>query len=92
MLAGALHHGNSVFRPRSSRCWRARLQQRAVDVPPALTITAQVVLALVFGGVGLLFATPLTAASMVAIQLLYVEDVLHEDAHVRGARPPAAAP
>jgi hypothetical protein len=46
---------------------------------------------LVFGGIGLLLATPLTAAALVVIQLLYVEDVLHQDAHVRGARPPAAA-
>jgi predicted PurR-regulated permease PerM len=67
------------------------VQQRAVNVPPALTITAQVALGLIFGAVGLLFATPLTAAVMVAVQLLYVEDVLHEDARVRGARPPSAA-
>jgi predicted PurR-regulated permease PerM len=69
------------------------VQQRAVRLPPALTITAQVVLGLVFGGVGLLFATPLTAAAVVLVQLLYVEDVLHEDADVRGAtsrRAPAA--
>ena len=63
------------------------VQQRAVRLPPALTITAQVVLGLVLGGAGLLFATPLTAAMLVVVQLLYVADVLHEDAGVRGAAP-----
>jgi predicted PurR-regulated permease PerM len=64
------------------------VQQRAVRLPPALTITAQVVLGLIFGAVGLLFATPLTAAIVVFVQLLYVEDLLHEDAGVRGAAAP----
>jgi predicted PurR-regulated permease PerM len=70
------------------------VQQRAVRLPPALIITAQVVLGLIFGGVGLLFATPLTAAVLVFVQILYVEDTLHEDAGVRGAstsREPSAA-
>jgi predicted PurR-regulated permease PerM len=67
------------------------VQQRAVHLPPALIITAQVVLGLVFGGVGLLVATPLTAAAVIVVQLVYVEDALHEDAHVRGATPPRAS-
>jgi predicted PurR-regulated permease PerM len=67
------------------------VQQRAVHLPPAPTITAQVVLGLVFGGIGLLVATPLTAATVIVVQLLYVEAALHEDAHVRGATPPATS-
>jgi predicted PurR-regulated permease PerM len=67
------------------------VQQRAVHLPPALTITAQIVLGLILGAGGLLFATPLTATALVVLQLVYVEDVLHEDAHVQGARPPRAS-
>jgi predicted PurR-regulated permease PerM len=54
------------------------VQQRAVSLPPALTITAQVVLGVALGWLGLLLATPLTAVAVVLVQMLYVEDVLHD--------------
>ncbi len=41
-----------------------------------LTITAQVLLGLLFGFVGLLVAEPLTAVVMILVKMLYVEDVL----------------
>lgn len=52
------------------------LQQRLVQLPPALTIGVQVVLSVVAGALGLIFAAPLTAAGMVMIRMWYVEDLL----------------
>jgi predicted PurR-regulated permease PerM len=50
--------------------------QRSVDVPPMLTISAQVVLGTVLGVLGVVFATPLTACALVLFNRVYVEDVL----------------
>jgi predicted PurR-regulated permease PerM len=52
------------------------LQQQMVKVPPALTITAQILLTLVLGAIGLLIASPLMAVLIVVVRMLYVEDVL----------------
>jgi predicted PurR-regulated permease PerM len=49
---------------------------RAVALPPALTITAQVLMAVLAGGLGLALAIPLAAAALVLVQRLYVEDTL----------------
>lgn len=54
------------------------LMQEGVDLPPALTLLAQAVLALLFGFLGLFVAVPLVAAGMVAVRMLYVEDVVGE--------------
>jgi predicted PurR-regulated permease PerM len=52
------------------------LMKEGVDLPPALTIMAQALMALVFGFLGLLVAVPMLAAVMVAVKMLYVEDVV----------------
>ena len=52
------------------------IQKRTVELPPVLTIMSQTVLGTLFGPLGLILATPLTAASMVLVRKLYVEDVL----------------
>ncbi|PPQ34516.1 AI-2E family transporter [Rhodopila globiformis] len=52
------------------------IQKRTVDLPPALTILSQTVLGAVFGVMGLILATPLFAASMTAVRMVYVESVL----------------
>lgn len=52
------------------------VQQRAVYLPPVLLIFAQVVLGILIGPLGVVLATPLAAAAMVAVNLIYVEDVL----------------
>ncbi len=54
------------------------IQRRTVLLPPALTISAQVLLGVTAGGVGLLVATPLAAASLVLVQALWLEDVIGE--------------
>ncbi len=56
------------------------VQQRTVELPPVVTITAQVALSWAAGPIGLVVAVPLTAAAMVATQMLYVEDALDDDA------------
>jgi predicted PurR-regulated permease PerM len=52
------------------------VDRRSVELPPVLTIAAQVFLGLVFGFIGLLIASPFTAAVMLLIKMLYIEDVL----------------
>jgi predicted PurR-regulated permease PerM len=52
------------------------VQKRAVEVPPALTLTAQVLFGAFWGVLGITLATPLLACLVVAIRALYVEDRL----------------
>ncbi len=54
------------------------VQHKAVYLAPALILFAQVLLGVVAGGLGVAVATPLAAALMVAVNKLYVEDVLGE--------------
>ncbi len=56
------------------------IQQRTVSLAPALTITAQLLFGVLAGTMGLLLATPLTAAAMVFVRKLYLEDVLGDHA------------
>ena len=58
------------------------LMREGVDIPPALTIIAQALMALVFGFLGLLVAVPLLAAGMVAVKMLYVEGVVGDELDV----------
>jgi predicted PurR-regulated permease PerM len=55
------------------------VQRRAVRMPPALNIFAQVLMSVLFGALGLVLATPLAAVALVATKLVYVEGVLGED-------------
>lgn len=52
------------------------VEARAVDIAPALTIVMQLIFGTLFGFAGVALATPLTAALMVLVRMLYVEDVL----------------
>ena len=49
------------------------LMKGGMDLPPALTVITQALLALVFGFLGLMVAVPLLATVMVMVQVLYVE-------------------
>ncbi len=51
-------------------------QRRAVNLPPALMLFAQLLLGVSLGLFGLVLATPLTVTSIVLVKMLYVEDVL----------------
>jgi predicted PurR-regulated permease PerM len=52
------------------------IEARAVALPPALTIIMQLIFGTLFGFAGVALATPLTAALVVLIGMLYVEDIL----------------
>jgi predicted PurR-regulated permease PerM len=60
------------------------IQQRAVHLPPVLTIAAQVFLGTTLGAIGLLVAVPLVAVILVLVKMLYVEDKLGDDLDVDG--------
>jgi predicted PurR-regulated permease PerM len=62
------------------------VQRRAVEMPPALLILFQVLAGLLLGALGVVLAAPLLAVVLVAIKMLYVEDVLGDDADVPGGR------
>jgi predicted PurR-regulated permease PerM len=50
------------------------VQKRAVYLPPALTILTQVLMGLLLGFIGLALATPLTAAALVLVKMLYLHE------------------
>jgi predicted PurR-regulated permease PerM len=55
------------------------IMRRAVRLPPALLISLQLLFGLLWGGMGLVLAAPLTVAGMVLVQRLYIEGVLGEE-------------
>jgi predicted PurR-regulated permease PerM len=60
------------------------LMKRGLEIPPVLTITAQGVMSLVFGFIGLLVAVPMLAATIVPIKMLYVQDVVGDEVNLPG--------
>ena len=57
------------------------LMKGGMNLPPALTVLAQALLALVFGFLGLMVAVPLLATIMVIVQLLYVQRIADDAPH-----------
>ncbi len=60
------------------------IQKQAVFIPPALLITVQILMSVLFGIMGTLLATPLALVVIVIIQMVYVQDVLHDDVKIMG--------
>jgi predicted PurR-regulated permease PerM len=54
------------------------LMKGGINLAPALTVFTQALMALTFGFLGLMCAVPLLAATVVAVKMLYVEDVVGE--------------
>jgi len=54
------------------------IQKGAVDVAPAWTLFAIVILGAFFGGMGIALAAPLVAVARIVVLRLYVEDWLHD--------------
>lgn len=52
------------------------VQSRTVALPPVLGLVATVVFGLLFGLMGVLFATPLMVVVMILVQMLYVDAVI----------------
>ena len=49
------------------------IEKKTINLPPALTISVQVLLGILAGGLGLLVATPLCATALVLVRDLYVQ-------------------
>ena len=60
------------------------IQQRAVSLPPALLLCAQIVMGGMFGILGVLVATPFAVAVIVIVQVLYVRGALGDRITVLG--------
>lgn len=60
------------------------IQQRAVDLPPVVTIFAIVGFGVIFGPLGVLFATPLAVVSFVLVKKLWVQETLGEETEIPG--------
>ena len=67
------------------------VQREMVSLPPALTITVQLLLGVLFGLMGLALATPLAAAGMTLTALLYV-DYLNREQLAAGPDQPLPEP
>lgn len=52
------------------------IERHTVELPPALTIIVQLILGVLFGALGLIFASPILAVVVVLIQMLYISDIL----------------
>ncbi len=52
------------------------LMKGGMDLPPALTLVMQGLMAILFGFAGMLVAVPLLAALIVPVRMLYIEDTL----------------
>lgn len=60
------------------------VQERAVDLPPALLLFSIVAGGLVFGIVGIIFAAPLTVVLFVIVKRLYVREALNTQTPMPG--------
>ncbi len=61
-----------------------QIQKKAVSIPPALLISAQILIGVLLGVFGLILATPMMVCVIVAIQMIYIEDTLGDDVKVLG--------
>ncbi len=61
------------------------IDQKAVSLPPALLISAQILMGVLLGAAGVLLATPLVVVAVVLVQMLYIQDVLGDPIRVLGS-------
>jgi predicted PurR-regulated permease PerM len=54
------------------------IQEETISLPPALTLTVQLIMGFSFGILGLLLAVPLAVVALVLVQMLYIKDILGE--------------
>ncbi|MDP9310819.1 MAG: AI-2E family transporter [Chloroflexota bacterium] len=67
------------------------IQQRTVSLPPVLVITAQILMGIMFGFLGVLLAVPLTAVLFVMVRMLYVQDTLGDPVEAPGMQQAGAS-
>jgi predicted PurR-regulated permease PerM len=58
------------------------VQRQTVWLPPGLSIVVQVLMGVLVGPIGLVMAHPLTAVAIVVVKMLYVEDVMGDEAEL----------
>jgi predicted PurR-regulated permease PerM len=63
------------------------VQERTVSLPPALTLSAQFLLGVLFGILGLALATPLAAVGLTLTRTLYIGGYLRRDGRVSSRSP-----
>jgi predicted PurR-regulated permease PerM len=61
------------------------VQRRTTDILPFVLIAAQLTLGTLAGGLGVLVAAPLAVATLVIVQMAFVQDTLGNPVHVLGA-------
>lgn len=54
------------------------IMQRKISLPPVLSIVSVLVMADLFGGVGLVLAVPILAVVMVVVRRVYIEEILEK--------------
>jgi predicted PurR-regulated permease PerM len=67
------------------------IQRRVVSVPPALTLLSVIAFGILFGPLGVIFATPLAVVVLVIVKRLYLHDPLDAAATAEG-QPTAPGP
>lgn len=67
---------NIVLQTVESYLFTPIIQSHEVSLPPILTITAQLLMGIIVGIVGMMMAAPLVVVMMVLLQMLYIEDHL----------------
>jgi predicted PurR-regulated permease PerM len=60
------------------------VMRHVIRLPPALLILSQLLLAVLFGFIGLVLAAPMVAVALVLVKLLYLEDILGEHVNIPG--------
>lgn len=68
----------AVLQAFESNVFTPLVQQHQVNVPPGLLLTAQLLMGVMAGLLGVAMATPLTAVIMVCVKELYVTDILED--------------
>ena len=61
--------------------------KKMVSLPPAVSVFGVIAGGMLFGPVGLVFASPLLVVAMVLVKRLWVEEALHTPTHVPGRDP-----
>jgi len=65
------------------------IQRRAVSLPPAILLSAQFLMGIFYGLLGVLLATPMAVVMIVAVQVLYVHHVLQDPVRLLGQHGPS---
>lgn len=55
------------------------IQRHEVTLPPILTVSAQLLMGVMFGLIGIMLAAPLLVVALVLIQMLYIRDTLGDE-------------